>query len=67
MLPLYLTILHVQYDWWLRSWSVMPPSGDTPQVDFGGVTAITLNNFLLSYEKTTPEVLTMLRKIRDEI
>nr|GEU36260.1 hypothetical protein [Tanacetum cinerariifolium] len=29
--------------------------------------AITLNNFLLSYEKTTPEVLTMLRKIRDEI
>ncbi|XP_071728825.1 uncharacterized protein [Rutidosis leptorrhynchoides] len=28
---------------------------------------ITLNNFLLSYEKTTPEVLTMLRKIRDEI
>ncbi|GJR80483.1 hypothetical protein Tco_0151268 [Tanacetum coccineum] len=28
--------------------------------------AITLNNFLLSYEKTTPEVLTMLRKIRDE-
>ncbi|MFS7974340.1 hypothetical protein Hanom_Chr09g00867501 [Helianthus anomalus] len=29
--------------------------------------AIKLNNFLLSYEKTTPEVLTMLRKIRDEI
>ncbi|GKG54246.1 hypothetical protein Tco_0557769, partial [Tanacetum coccineum] len=29
--------------------------------------AITLKNFLLSYEKTTPEVLTMLRKIRDEI
>ncbi|KAJ9558769.1 LOW QUALITY PROTEIN: hypothetical protein OSB04_013383 [Centaurea solstitialis] len=29
--------------------------------------AITLNNFLLSYEKTTPEVLTMLRKIRGEI
>nr|GEW43399.1 RNA-directed DNA polymerase, eukaryota [Tanacetum cinerariifolium] len=29
--------------------------------------AITLNNFLLNYEKTTPEVLTMLRKIRDEI
>ncbi|GJS30982.1 hypothetical protein Tco_0491602 [Tanacetum coccineum] len=29
--------------------------------------AITLNNFLLSYEKTTPEVFTMLRKIRDEI
>ncbi|XP_047312741.1 uncharacterized protein LOC124916051 [Impatiens glandulifera] len=25
--------------------------------------AITLNNFLLSYEKITPEVLTMLRKI----
>ncbi|XP_022004599.1 uncharacterized protein LOC110902192 [Helianthus annuus] len=29
--------------------------------------AITLNSFLLSYEKTTLEVLTMLRKIRDEI
>ena len=29
--------------------------------------SLTLNNFLLSYEKTTPEVLTMLRKIRDEI
>ncbi|KAJ9550069.1 hypothetical protein OSB04_022612 [Centaurea solstitialis] len=29
--------------------------------------AITLNNFLLSYEKTTPEVLTMLKKIRADI
>jgi hypothetical protein len=29
--------------------------------------AITLYNFLLSYEKTTPEFLTMMRKIRDEI
>ncbi|GJZ80012.1 hypothetical protein Tco_0644849 [Tanacetum coccineum] len=28
--------------------------------------AITLNNFLLSYEKTTPEVLTMLRKIETD-
>ncbi|XP_076944819.1 CENP-B homolog protein 2-like [Bidens hawaiensis] len=43
--------------------STMEPSSRNEAIK----AAITLNNFLLSYEKTTSEVLTMLRKIRDEI
>nr|GEV05621.1 CENP-B homolog protein 2-like [Tanacetum cinerariifolium] len=43
--------------------STMEPSSRNEAIK----AAITLNNFLLSYEKTTPEVLTMLKKIRDEI